>query len=118
MTPKKVRFEDSYDNETSGSRISMASRKSIDNDVYDIDENEKGIHDLSDMERKKSEYISSLFPNSASPIENLSFDGSDEDTTLRNMPLPPFSPGVPGLVSPIARKLKFGAVPPQPPMRR
>ncbi len=116
-TPKKVRFEDSNVHENSDSRVSLGNRTAVDVDAYGSGEYEKGIFESSEMERKKSEYISSLFPNSASPIENLSFDGSD--ATLQDMPQPPhFSPGVPGLVSPIARKLKFGAAPPQPPTRR
>ncbi len=89
--------------------------------------------DDSEITRKKNEYISSLFPNSASPIENLSYDGSSSSSDsvdvhngndkirmnmLDNVPLPPFSPGVPGLISPLPRKLKFGVSPPPHPPKR
>lgn len=32
-----------------------------------------------------------------------------------NMPMPPFTPGVPGLISPYPRKLNHGITPPTPP---
>ena len=89
-TPKQVRFNDEGVGE---------------DEVNEESKNEKDFsgskNDANDeMARKKSEYISSLFPNSASPIENISFDGSDEVELTRNLPPPPFSPGVSGLISP------------------
>jgi hypothetical protein len=32
-------------------------------------------------------------------------------------PLPPFTPGVPGLLSPFPRKMNYGVTPPRPPQR-
>lgn len=94
-TPKKVRFQK-------------------DNRVDDMDTNGDS-KDIVLARMKKNEYISSLFPNSASPIENVSLDGSDSDNFMENMPLPPFSPGMPGLISPLPRKPNKGVTPPRPP---
>lgn len=109
-TPKQVRFND----EGEGEDVVNEELKNEKNfSGYKNDTNDE-------IARKKSEYISSLFPNSASPIENISFDGSDEVELTRNLPPPPFSPGVPGLISPQHLQARIsatrqGVTPPKPP---
>ena len=126
-TPKKVRFmnqedhlntnsinkNNNKDEDEEGIKTRMKSSKAEeDNDQKDMN------HDTEMARQKKNDYISSLFPNSTSPIENVSFDGSDvdvDDHVLDGVPLPPFSPGVPGLLSPLPRRPNYGASPPLPP---
>lgn len=121
-TPKKVRFQDDEENgNTCTPEIQNTSRKPPltceEDDI--LTSRQSHVDDRNDsMLKKKNEYISSLFPHSASPIENLSYDGSDDgNIVLEDIPLPPFSPGVPGLVSPFPRKPKLGVSPPKPPRR-
>lgn len=122
-TPKKVRFQDDEENgNTRTPENQNTTRKPpLTCEEDDILTSRKSHIDDSNesMIKKKNEYIiSSLFPHSASPIENLSYDGSDDgNIVLEDIPLPPFSPGVPGLVSPFPRKPKLGVSPPKPPRR-
>lgn len=140
-TPKRVRFDNNNEEEEVGGDEGRDLNNNSKSNVMKIpdtattsdNQNEKepsytDIHS-DERERKKSEFISSLFPNSASPIENISFDGSDEvELTSSNLPPPPFSPGLPGLISPPpmkqshrqqrqSHKSRLGVTPPKPPFQ-
>jgi hypothetical protein len=119
-TPKRVRFHTKEENETEYYDDTNHTNRHL----KEGQGQETTMSNDNEMARKKSEYISSLFPNSVpSPIENVSYDGSTDagDISIenKNLPLPPFSPGVPGLLSPFPRKpnSNFGGMPPQPPSR-
>lgn len=131
-TPKKVRFMNMEDNLSTTSANNNKNNnneeatktrtklKKEEKNNDDQDMNHDADIDIA-ARQKKNDYIASLFPNSTSPIENVSFDESVIDingTTLDDVPLPPFSPGVPGLFSPLPRRPNCGVLPPLPPAIR